>query len=115
MKAMGAGIVLLLFFALPARATDAPPPAPSIEPIVELPPAAPPLGDLKNCLAKPGNDECLETLYRDALEKHSPAELLQSVQRYEEEDAGLKLACHPVVHALGREIFRIKGNIHDAF
>jgi len=116
MKGVFAGIVLALFFALPVRAADPPTlPAQLGEPAGELPPPAPPLADLKNCLAKPGNDECLERLYRDALEKHSPAELLQSVQRYEAEDAGLKLACHPVVHALGREIFRIKGNIHDAF
>jgi len=79
--------------------------------------STPPLAALKECLAKPlpGNNECLELLFRAALENKSPAELLRLVNKYEDEDAGLRLACHPVVHALGREIFRVKGNIHDAF
>jgi hypothetical protein len=79
--------------------------------------AAPALAALKECLAKPmpaGND-CLEMLFRAELERQSPADMLRLVQRYEDDDADLRLACHPVVHALGREIFRIKGNIHDAF
>jgi hypothetical protein len=117
MKAMiAAAIILGIFFPAPARTAElTPPSAPLAEPVPEIPPPAPPLADLKECLAKPGNDDCLESLFRAALEKRSPAELLQSIQRYEEEDSGLRLACHPVVHALGREIFRIKGNIHDAF
>jgi len=117
MKAVvAAAIVLGVCFSSPARAAELPaPPPPVAEPAAELPPPAPPLAELKECLAKPGNDECLERLFRAALEQRPPADLLQSIQRYEEEDAGLRLACHPVVHALGREIFRIKGNIHDAF
>lgn len=81
------------------------------------PASTPPLAALKECLAKPlpANNECLELLFRAALEQHSPAEMLRLVERYEDEDAGLRLACHPVVHALGREIFRVKGNIHDSF
>jgi hypothetical protein len=79
------------------------------------PAPAPSLSSIKECLAKPANSECLELLFRGALEKQPPAELLKLVQKYEDEDAALKLSCHPVVHALGREIFRIKGNIHDSF
>src|SRR5215813_10903651 len=117
MKALiAAAMIIGLCVALPARAAESPPATPPIvAPAVEPPPPAPPLDALKACLAKAGNDECLELLYRAELEKRSPAELLDSVRRYEEEDAGLRLACHPVVHALGREIFRVKGNIHDAF
>jgi hypothetical protein len=111
-----AAMMLAAVFPSLARAAEvATPPPPVAAPAVELPPPAPPLADLKECLAKPGNDECLELLFRGELEKHSPAELLGSIQKYEAEDAGLRLACHPVVHALGREIFRIKGTIHDAF
>jgi hypothetical protein len=105
MKSLLAAVVAFAVFSPPAalRATD-------VTPIP--PPAA-----LKECLAKPppGNNECLELLFRGALEKQSPAELLKLVQKYEDEDAALLLACHPVVHALGREIFRVKGNIHDSF
>jgi hypothetical protein len=113
---VAAAMIFGLCVPLPTGAAESPaPPSPVIAPAVELPPPAPPLDALKACLAKPGNDECLELLYRAELEKRSPGDLLDSVRRYEEQDAGLRLACHPVVHALGREIFRVKGNIHDAF
>ena len=109
-------MMLGLFLPAPAWTAEAAAPSPPLpQPAVEAPPPAFPLTDVKECIAKPGNDECLDQLFRAALEKHSPAEVLQSIQQYEEEDAGLRLACHPVVHALGREIFRVKGNIHDAF
>ncbi len=113
MKALLAAAIIVC---APVSIAAAEPPASSPSVAATLvPPPAPPLEALKVCLAKSGNDECLELLYRAELEKRSPAELLDSVRRYEEEDAGLRLACHPVVHALGREIFRVKGNIHDAF
>lgn len=70
---------------------------------------------VKECLSKSASDECLDKLFRAALEAKSPAQLLQLIQQYEESDSGLRLSCHPVVHALGREIFRLKGNIHDSF
>jgi len=76
---------------------------------------APAAAALKACLGKPGSDQCLDGLYREALEKQSPAQLLQSLQKYQDTDPGLRLSCHPVVHSLGREIFRVKGNIHDSF
>lgn len=113
-----ATIVLGICLPLLAQAADSPTTSPTVvTPAVELPPPAPSLAALKECLAKqaPGSDECLDMLFRGELEKHAPGELLKSVHKYEEEDAGLRLACHPVVHSLGREIFRVKGNIHDAF
>ncbi|HEY2987529.1 MAG TPA: hypothetical protein VGL11_07370 [Candidatus Binatia bacterium] len=71
---------------------------------------------LKECLGKKTeSNECLELLFREALQAKAPAQLLGLVQKYEDSDPALKLSCHPVVHALGREIFRIKGNIHDSF
>ncbi|HEY1266099.1 MAG TPA: hypothetical protein VGH16_02505 [Candidatus Binatia bacterium] len=118
MKAVFAVTMIFgLCVASPARAAESPALPAVVTAAVELPPPAPPLAALKECLARqaPGSDECLDVLFRGELEKHPPAELLKSVHQYEEDDAGLRLACHPVVHALGREIFRVKGNIHDAF
>jgi hypothetical protein len=77
--------------------------------------ATPPLGAVKECLDKPDGDACLDKLFREALQTQSPAQLLQLIQQYQNTDPGLRLSCHPVVHALGREIFRLKGNIHDSF
>ena len=37
------------------------------------------------------------------------------MQRFEAEDPEFRRDCHPVVHAIGRETYRLKGNIHDSF
>jgi hypothetical protein len=99
MKILSLALALLLLSAfLPASAAE--------------PPSA---AAIKDCLGKTGNSECLDLLFRAGLEKHSPAEMLQSIQKYGDADPALRVSCHPVVHALGREIFRLKGNVHDSF
>ena len=101
---IGITVLAILVFSSPVSALQAAEPA-------EVPsPTA-----VKDCLGKPGADECLDRLFRSALETLKPAQLLRSVQQYEDSDPALRLSCHPVVHALGREIFRLKGTIHDAF
>jgi hypothetical protein len=69
----------------------------------------------KDCLKTIRSAECLDQLFRDALKNHTTAELLQLIQRFEAEDPELRRDCHPVVHSVGRETFRLKGNIHDSF
>jgi hypothetical protein len=75
----------------------------------------PSLDELKGCLKGPGTAEFLDRLYREAFNKHSTDEALRDIQRFEAQDEDLRRDCHPVVHAIGRETFRLKGNIHDAF
>ncbi|HEY2920524.1 MAG TPA: hypothetical protein VGK77_16185, partial [Candidatus Binatia bacterium] len=75
----------------------------------------PPLQAVKSCMNNAAGAECLDQLFREALSKHSTIDLLQLVQRFEMEDAELRRDCHPIVHAIGRETFRIKGNIHESF
>jgi hypothetical protein len=67
------------------------------------------------CLKAEHSAECLDLLFREALRKHTTAELLQLVARLETTDADLRRECHPVVHAIGRETFLQKGSIHDSF
>jgi hypothetical protein len=69
----------------------------------------------KDCLKSIRSAECLDHLFRDALKNHTTTEVLQLIQRFEAEDPELRRDCHPVVHAVGRETFRLKGNIHDSF
>lgn len=59
--------------------------------------------------------ECLDQLFRQALQTHSTGEVLQLIERFEAEDPELRRDCHPLVHAVGRETYRLKGNIHDSF
>ena len=75
----------------------------------------PSLTAAKECLKDARSTECLDNLFREALKNHTTADVLQLIQRFEAEDPELRRDCHPVVHAIGRETFRLKGNIHDSF
>jgi hypothetical protein len=75
----------------------------------------PSLAATKECLKDPRGAECLDNLFREALKTHSTLEALKLIERFETQDAELRRDCHPVVHAIGRETFRLKGNIHDSF
>ena len=75
----------------------------------------PSLEALKACINSPAGAECLDQLFREALKQHSTIELLQLIERLETVDPELRRDCHPIVHAIGRETFRIKGNIHESF
>jgi hypothetical protein len=75
----------------------------------------PSLAATKDCLKEPRSTECLDNLFREALKNHATADVLQLIERFEAEDPELRRDCHPVVHAIGRETFRLKGNIHDSF
>jgi len=75
----------------------------------------PSLEAIKSCMNNAKGAECLDNLFREALKTHSTMEILRLIQRAETEDADLRRDCHPIVHAIGRETFRIKGNIHDSF
>ena len=71
----------------------------------------PSLENVKSCLNSRRSAECLDGLFADALKVHSTFEVLQLIQRFEAQDPELRRDCHPVVHAIGRETYRIKGNI----
>ena len=75
----------------------------------------PSLAATKDCLRESHSAECLDNLFRNALKNHTTADALQLIERFEADDPELRRDCHPVVHAIGRETFRLKGNIHDSF
>jgi hypothetical protein len=75
----------------------------------------PNLQTVKDCMTTARSAECLDQLFGAALKNHSTKEALQLIDRFSAEDPELRRDCHPVVHAIGRETYRIKGNIHDAF
>jgi len=70
---------------------------------------------IKACMGGAQSAECLDQLFRDALKKHSTLDVLKQIQRFEATDTDLRRDCHPVVHAVGRETFLLKGTIHDSF
>ena len=76
---------------------------------------APSPDELRACFAGRTPETCLDGLFRRYLATHSTAEALRLLTAYEAAHVDLRLGCHPIVHAIGRETFRIKGTIHDAF
>lgn len=70
---------------------------------------------IKACLAGTKSAECLDQLFRSALKQHSTVDVLKQIQGFEAADTELRRDCHPVVHAVGRETFLLKGTIHDSF
>ncbi len=74
------------------------------------------LAALKDCLNRAGESgSCLDAIFQDFFKIHTTADALIALGRYQEADTALKLSCHPVVHAIGRETFRLKGTVQDSF
>lgn len=102
--------------------------AAALSPLAFLPPAGaqdtirstsstawPAADALKACLNSRNGAECMDKLFREALKTHSTLEALQLIQRLGDADPEIRRDCHPIVHAVGRETYKIKGNIHDSF
>lgn len=76
-----------------------------------------PLADIKACMIKPVQQigPCYDALFRTFLKTNTTMDALKIVARYEDTDSQLRYACHPVVHAIGRETFAKTGTVHDSF
>ncbi len=72
---------------------------------------------LKQCLAKPAQEinPCLDKIFRLYLEVYSTKEALAAVEKFGENDPGLRVSCHPVIHSIGRETFLRTKTVHDSF
>lgn len=99
-------VALIFHFATPARGQND-----SKTNSATIPSAA----VIKGCLADAKSAECLDQLFRATLKQHSTLDILRQIRRFEAADTELRRDCHPIVHAVGRETFLLKGTIHDAF
>ncbi len=71
---------------------------------------------LKQCLAKADQSgQCLNEIFREFVKTYTIADALLLIRHYEAIDTELRLSCHPVVHAIGRETFRLTGTVQDSF
>ncbi|MBI3304827.1 hypothetical protein HYZ80_00665 [Candidatus Parcubacteria bacterium] len=71
---------------------------------------------LLHCLrAAADRDACLGEVFHAFLKQHSTVEALAILKSHIDTDGGLRLACHPIAHAIGRETFRIQGTVQAAF
>src|ERR1700752_1032892 len=81
----------------------------------QAPSALPSAEALKSCMSSRNGAQCMDELFREALKKHSTREALQLIQSLSDNDPEIRRDCHPIVHAIGRETYRISGNIHNSF
>lgn len=70
---------------------------------------------LNGCLGQANGEQCLELLFRAYLRDHTTHEALAALQAAEDSDAAIRLGCHPIAHAVGRETFRKTGTVYESF
>jgi len=104
--ALGLAAVVTPSHAQEVPATPSAPARPSVTPSAAA---------LKACLSRPDAGNCLDALFHDFFLTHTTIDALALVERLGQVDAELRLVCHPVVHAVGRETFRLKKTIHESF
>ena len=75
------------------------------------------LSDIKACMTKPVQQIgiCYDALFREFFKTNTTADALKIVAHYESTDSQLRYACHPVVHAIGRETFAKTRTVQDSF
>jgi hypothetical protein len=60
-------------------------------------------------------EACLDALFRRYLTSHTTQDALRLLDRYQQTDGEMRNVCHPVVHAIGRETFRIHQTVPRSF
>lgn len=72
---------------------------------------------LQNCLRSSAEkiNPCLDALFRVYLKTYSSKDALALIEKIGDADSALRVSCHPVTHAIGRETFLQKKTIHDSF
>lgn len=73
------------------------------------------LGAVQRCRETSGSNVCLERVFRKYLQTHTVREATAELQRYIDSDTSIRLGCHPIAHAIGREAFLKHGTVHDSF
>lgn len=76
---------------------------------------APSPDELRACMTNAMRDACLDGLFRRYLATHTTSDALRLISDYEAAYTDMRVHCHPLVHAVGRETFRLRGTIHEAF
>lgn len=77
----------------------------------------PALAEIKKCLNKTEKTgECMDGLFGNYFKRGGTTSgALLAARQYEEIDSDFKYTCHPVMHAIGRETFRLHSSISDSF
>ncbi len=114
-KASRSQPLVLIFAAVILRSFEAFAAAQEIKSAAPAPSALPSAESIKSCMESRNGAECMDNLFGAALKQHSTLDILRQIQRFQDEDPEIRRDCHPIVHAVGRETYRVKGSIHDSF
>jgi hypothetical protein len=71
---------------------------------------------IHDCVSR-GREEarCMEPFFAEYLKTHTTKDALALLQCYQDTDVGIRDACHPVSHAIGRQTMRIHETVDRSF
>jgi hypothetical protein len=70
---------------------------------------------IRKCFPLSDFEKCLQVFIKTYLDTKTTLEVLAELDQIQQKDVGIRNSCHPIVHVIGRETFRLKGNIPEAF
>lgn len=72
-------------------------------------------GFFYDCQEQTSFGDCMDGRVHEILKTYTTKDALVAVQTLEDTDPTIRIACHEVVHAIGRETFAKEKTIHDSF
>jgi len=70
---------------------------------------------IRRCRADADPGKCLDIFFREFLKTKTTAAALYEIDALSQKDESVRLGCHEVVHAIGRETFLKEKTVHDSF
>src|SRR6185369_5780416 len=75
------------------------------------------IADIENCMQKPQDEQqkCMDDFMVEYFKGRTTKQVLADVEAARATSTTIENDCHPIVHAIGRETYKLLGNIGDAF
>ncbi|MEO6729024.1 MAG: hypothetical protein ABIM99_03815, partial [Candidatus Dojkabacteria bacterium] len=75
------------------------------------------IADIEKCMSEPEDtrQKCMDDFMVEYFKGRTTKQVLADVEAVRATSSRMENDCHPVVHAIGRETYKLTGNIGDAF
>jgi len=75
------------------------------------------IADVENCMQKPEDErqKCMDDFMVEYFKGRTTKQVLADIEIARSQSSTIENDCHPIVHAVGRETYKLTGNIGDAF
>ena len=70
---------------------------------------------INDCRKSQDSASCFDKYFRDYLKISETKKILTELDKLQTKDANIRLFCHEIVHAIGRETFQKTGTVSDSF